>query len=195
MLGITIEIDNQAFEEDVRKLAAEFPKAAARAVNATADKVLEGLVEVIDRTVDNPTAFTLDAFAATSASRSSKQPSATVYVKDEQAEYLRYLFEGGTLTKPGGVLVPGRGAQLDRHGNFPDGYLEMVETTGGWWMTTRAGLKGLFVRNAHGEIEAIAIETRKLRYEKKADFHDEVAAVVKKELPRQLADAFKATFG
>lgn len=195
MLGITVEIDSQAFEEDVRKLSSEFPKAAAKAIDATADAVLEGLTQVIDRTVDNPTEFTRDAFAATAARRSSKRPSATVYVKDEQGEYLRYLFEGGTLTKPGGVLVPGRGARLDRHGNFPDGYLEMVEATGGWWMTTRAGLKGLFVRNAYGQIEAIAIETRQVRYEKQVDFHDEVAAVVERELPKQLADAFAETFG
>lgn len=98
-------------------------------------------------------------------------------------------------TEPGGVLGPGSGADLDRHGNFPDGYLEMVEANGGWWMTTRAGLKGLFVRNAYGKIEAVAIETNRVRYEKKADFGGEVSAIVAKELPQQLADAFEATFG
>ena len=193
-LRVTFEVDAAAFEEDLKAVSSAFPKAVAKALNSTADKVLEELTQLIDETVDNPTEFTRDAFEATKA-RSGKSPTATVFVKDAQEEYLRYIFEGGVRTEPGGVLVPGSGAELDRYGNFPVGYLEMVEANGGWWMTTRAGMQGLFVRNAYGKVEAIAIETRRVRYDKKADFTATVAAIVEKELPRQLADAFEATFG
>lgn len=193
-IGVTFDFDSEAFEEDGRRLSSEFPKATAKAVNNTAAEVLAGLTQVIDLNVNDPTDFTRDAFASTSA-RPGWEPSATVYVKDEQGEYLRYLFEGGVLVEPGGILVPGSGAKLDRHGNFPAGYLETVEANGGWWMTNRKGLEGLYVRNAWGNVEAIALQTTHVRYEKKADFHAEVAAIVERELPGRLQDAFEVTFG
>ncbi|WP_394887999.1 hypothetical protein ACG873_23275 [Mesorhizobium sp. AaZ16] len=62
-------------------------------------------------------------------------------------------------------------------------------------MTTCAETQGLITRNAYGRIEAIAIEVNRVGYDKKADFGGEVPAIVEKELPKQIADAFEATFG
>ncbi|MHA6685369.1 hypothetical protein [Mesorhizobium sp. A556] len=69
----------------------------------------------------------------------------------------------------------------------------MVEANGGWWMQTHNGMEGLYVRNAYGGIEAIALRVNRVRYEAKADFP--VEAIVAEELPKKLADAFEATFG
>lgn len=87
------------------------------------------------------------------------------------------------------------GARLDAHGNFPGGYLEMVEANGGWWMTTLGGLEGLFVRNAYGKIEAIALHVRQVRYDKRADFPTEISAIVGRELTKAPDKALDDTFG
>lgn len=68
-LGIDVEYrrGSEEYNARLRKLVPDLQKAAAKAVNETADEVLKGLVPVIEESLENPTEFTLDAMAATKA--------------------------------------------------------------------------------------------------------------------------------
>ncbi len=201
MSGIKIDVEYRKGSEEyyarLRKLAPQLQEAAARAVNETADAVLEGLVPVIDESFEDPTDFTLDAFAATKA-RPGRSPSATVYMKDEQHSYLRHHIDGGVRRGGGryddlvgGVIVPGRGAVLDDHGNFPSGYLEFVEANGGWWMRTRAGHAGLFQRTPYGKVVAIAIATDGVVHKRRLVVDEPIEKIVADVLPGKLAEAIR----
>jgi hypothetical protein len=190
---------SEEYYDRIRKIGIELEKAAAAAVNDTADEVLRGLRVQISESLDDPTDFTLDAFAATKA-RPGGSPAAQIYVKPEQYSYLKYQMEGG-VEHGGGryddliggdMLVPGRGADLDEHGNFPSGYLESVEANGGWWMKTRSGRPGLFRRNPYGKIEAIALATDGIVYKRRLVVDDEVEETVNEVLPEALGKAIAA---
>lgn len=205
MSGLRIDVEyrqaSEDFGERVRHLEPELRKATAKAVNETADAVLQGLVPVIEEAFDEPTDFTLDAFAATKA-RPTREPSALVYMKDEQYSYLKYHIEGGARTGggkydhlvTGGVVVPGSGAELDEHGNFPDSYIEFAEANGGWWMTTRGGDMGLFRRDANGNVEAVAIVTDKVVYRRRLAVGESIRKIVEEVLPEKVVKGVAAMF-
>lgn len=120
------------------------PFAAIQAANNTAFAVRQRWAEIMPRVFDRPTALTLKAILYRKATKA--KPAAEVFVRDEAfkgtppARYLQAQVEGGSRRQKGmekrlqakGILpagqyvVPGRGAQLDAHGNIPGSQVNAI---------------------------------------------------------------------
>lgn len=118
--------------------------ACMQAANATAFGIRQKWAETMPRVFDRPTALTQRAIVFEKATK--QRPYAIVKIRDEAfkgtppARYLLAQVRGGQrLAKPfenrlaaQGILpsgmqaVPGQGARLDGHGNFPGGELNRV---------------------------------------------------------------------
>ena len=120
------------------------PFAARQAANATAFAVRQRWAQVMPRVFDRPTSLTMRAVLYRKAT--AARPAAEVFLRDEAfkgtppAKYLQPQVEGGTrrykgIEKrlqatghlPAGMyVVPGKGAQLDAHGNVPARQISQV---------------------------------------------------------------------
>jgi hypothetical protein len=114
----------------------QLPFATVRAINETAFQVHERWKQVMPQVFDRPTALTLKGVAYKKASL--QQPTAEIFVRDEvfkgtaPAKYLQAEVSGGPrrqkrferalqaagLMPAGTFAVPGKGAELDAHGNL-----------------------------------------------------------------------------
>lgn len=120
------------------------PFAAVQAANQTAFAVRQRWAEIMPRVFDRPTALTLKAILYRKATK--QRPAAEVFVRDEAfkgnppARYLEAQVTGGGRATKGmekrlqakGILpagqyvVPGRGAELDAHGNIPGSQVNRI---------------------------------------------------------------------
>ena len=117
---------------------------ARQAANATAFAVRQRWAQVMPRVFERPTSLTMRAVLYRKAT--AARPAAEVFLRDEAfkgtppAKYLQPQVEGGTrrykgIEKrlqatghlPAGMyVVPGKGAQLDAHGNVPARQISQV---------------------------------------------------------------------
>lgn len=146
LLNVKVDPDNvlaRQFSELERK---QLPFATMRAINEAAFQIRERWAVVMPRVFDKPTALTLKAVLYKKASL--QKPQAQVFIRDEAsngtppAKYLQAQVEGGTRRHKGiektlsnrGVLasnmfvVPGKGAQLDAHGNISRGQIQAIKS-------------------------------------------------------------------
>lgn len=96
-----------------RKQKKHIPQATADAVNETAKKVIKALKVQTEKKLDRPKSTTINAYAMSRAN--AKYPDATVFVKDIQAKYLKYVIDGGVDRN---VAVPTPNAPMDNYGNI-----------------------------------------------------------------------------
>lgn len=111
---ITVSIENvEQVQRQFQHLGQDFGKALAMGINKTAETMIERQrLEMQQKIKAGPVPFTLNAhglFKATPA-----RPSALVFVKDKQAEYLKSPTQG----EPYSGLMPGDAARLNQYGNI-----------------------------------------------------------------------------
>ena len=103
----------QVEKELKRKQKKHLPKATADALNNTAKKVVKALQAQTEKRLDRPRSTTVNAYAIGRAN--PKHLDATVFIKDIQAKFLKYVIDGGIDNK---VVVPTPRATLDQYGNI-----------------------------------------------------------------------------
>ena len=133
------------------RMLKQLPFATAAALTDTAIAAKLGVTKALPEIFGKdgpPTAFTLNAIAIRSATKSNLQ--SVVYLRPIQAKYLFHEEVGGTRTaaentrKPASALVlPGK-IKLDSHGNIPAGVLARL-------MKAR-GKKGVFYAKGNGPL-------------------------------------------
>lgn len=106
------------------RLSSQYRFAVAMALTETARTVAKRLPEKAEQDLDKPTPFTLRGFFSERATKADL--TATVGVKDQQAQYLRYQIYGGDRYPNRKALkLPGEIA-LDKHGNIPRNQLRRL---------------------------------------------------------------------
>lgn len=155
MSRIVPTFDSRGFEAQADRVHADLIRAAVRAVNATALRVLDGLRVSMEEHLDAPKPKTLDGLVFEKA-RVGKTPTATISVKPEVVDYLQYAVVGGTRTD---MIIPSSDAPLDSHGNLRRGYLRAVEARGGFWMVASSGVPTLFEPDGMGGITEPALRS------------------------------------
>lgn len=187
MSRIVPTFDSRGFEAQADRVHADLIRAAVRAVNATALRVLDGLRVSMEEHLDAPKPKTLDGLVFEKA-RVGKTPTATISVKPEVADYLQYAVVGGTRTD---MIIPSADAPLDSHGNLRRGYLRAVEARGGFWMVASSGVPTLFEPDGMGGIRAVAFRVDRVDYDPIWPFEDDAAVLVAKILPEEIGKAFE----
>lgn len=116
-----------SFKKDIKRVTArlsrvqkkQVPFATALALTKTAQAIQRAETKQLDTKLDKPTKYTKGAIGYKSANKKSRLISASVFVKDIQARYLKYQVFGGTRRGKGqGTGVP-VGAKLNVYGNIP----------------------------------------------------------------------------
>lgn len=117
MAKVTITSNLRDLERDLSDFGRKIlPRAARRAINATAEDVKAAADKRLDA-LDRPTPFTRKAWAIRFAS--TRNLLARVFAKDRQAAYLKYAETGGTRSPQGRALVVPVGRKVNRYGNLP----------------------------------------------------------------------------
>jgi hypothetical protein len=70
----------------------------------------------------------------------------------------------------------------------------MIEAQGGVWLTSKSGVRGLFVDDGHGGIEAVAFRVERPEYKPLMDLEGETLELVTEILPEEAEKAIKKAF-
>ena len=113
---VRIKTNEKQFMKSLKRAEKKhLPQATAKAVNATARKVIKALRVQTEKKLDRPKSTTINAYVMSPAN--VKYPDATVFIKDAQGQsnYLKYVIDGGVDTN---VVVPTPNAPMDNYGNI-----------------------------------------------------------------------------
>lgn len=111
---INIQVDGiEALQRQLSRMPTVLNKALAAGINRTARAIEQHELVALERDIDRPTRFTMNAVRVSEA-RPKPNPSAVIYVQPLQARYLRYAIEGGRLPT---ILTPVN-IKLNQYGNI-----------------------------------------------------------------------------
>lgn len=150
----------------------QIPFATSKAINNIALGLREWEMAQMPAQLDRPTPFTMNGVRVKKGDK--RNLTASVYLRDEVDNYLKYQINGGVRPSKRGRVLPARGAKVNAYGNVPKGKsktLRAKESTiilpmrngkpGGMWQKMKGGkLKPLLIFE-HGA----------LTYQKKFDWY------------------------
>lgn len=186
-------------ERDLSDLARkQLPFALSRAINLTLRDMRDGAVRNLVDKLQNPTAFTRNAFALRWATKGHLV--GTIYAKPVQAGYLARQEDGGERQPEGAaaILIP-VGQRVNAHGNMPRGAARKAmarpDVFSGAPGGRAAGRGGIWQRIGKGKARTIRLL---VAYEDRADyqprlgFADDAQRTALAKLPDRLAEALAA---
>lgn len=193
MLRIELSIDT-AGAEDSDYVRSVLGPALRDGVNDVAERAAEAANLATEAIFDRPNPFTRRSFAVMKA-QLRNDPSALIYVREIQAEYLELQIEGGIrragdyATSRLGPIVPGPHGQRDAFGNLPRGYIKkQMADPHVAWVNLRPDQPPMLIRREPGKpMEVLAIIVREIDYAPRFDFYGIVESAIQKEWPRSAA--------
>ncbi len=116
---ISIQVDTRPLKRWLSDIEKEqLPFATAKALTVTAAQAKKAVDAQLPKKLDRPRPFTRLAIGIKAARKTQLQSD--VFVKDKQAEYLKYAIEGGTRRpKKSAIATPGSKVRLNKYGNMP----------------------------------------------------------------------------
>lgn len=108
-------LDAREASAALKKLGDDLPRALATGLNRTMAAIEQHQLVAMERTLDRPTPFTLNALRRFDAR--PDRLNAVMFVQPIQAKYLAAPIEGATL--PTSITPVIRHARLNPHGNLP----------------------------------------------------------------------------
>jgi hypothetical protein len=193
----------------------QFRFALSLGMNTTIRKGRDGAVAALDRQIDKPTPFTRGGFFLVPARKDKL--SATVGIKDKQAEYMVYQVEGGTRAPKNVALRLPAAVQLNDYGNLPAGVIKQLiaRAQAGKHATKRQSKRfgisqeldlfygdpgdgrpaGIYKRvvisaTRHQLIPIVVFPRKRASYSKRYDFFGAVDAIVRREFPTEAKAAW-----
>jgi hypothetical protein len=122
-MRISVQADLKELTKNLNYIQREqIPFAASKTLNELAYKISrQTMPEKADDTFEGgATSFTKRGFKYTKSNK--RDLTATVFVDKAQAEYMKFMIQGGTrFPKKRAILVSTRFSKLNRYGNFPKG--------------------------------------------------------------------------
>lgn len=186
-------------ERDLSDVARkQLPFAIARAINLTLKDMRDGAVRNLIDKLDNPTAFTRNAFAMQWANKGTL--SGALYAKPVQAAYLLRQEVGGERQPEGAaaILIP-VGQRVNAHGNMARGAARKAMARQGVFSGApggrAAGRAGIWQRVGKGKARTIRLL---VAYEDRADyqprlgFAEDAERTALAKLPARLVEALSA---
>jgi hypothetical protein len=112
MLKIEV-IGQKELSDALRKLGSDLPGVLASGVNRTMRAIEQAELNSMERTIDRPSPFSLNALQTQAAN--ARHLDASISIRPIQAKYLQYAIEGGTVER---TIVPFK-IKRDPQGNIP----------------------------------------------------------------------------
>lgn len=173
---VSVKNYNSALKRHLRKVVRGMIwNAANSGAQASRNEIIRG--------VDRPTAFTNNASGRLVASSGAKH-GGKVFIKPIQAEYLRYIIEGGTSNakKP----IPFKTIE-NKYGNMPRGFTRRAGITG-----AKINGKSFIIKKNGKRSVIVGIWNSRRRYKKKINWKPVVDRAVRTSLQR---DATRISLG
>jgi len=184
---------SRGFSKDFKR---QIPFATSMALNNTAFLVREHIQEKLPQVFHNPIAFTKKGVVVSKSRKTNLV--ASVFFKENRAEYLQYPVFGKTKRPKGKVLtVYGKNApQKNKAGNIPRRKLRAINANNAKFF---AGVPkgqpnmppGIYERyQANNRIRLVAHYTRVAQYDKQFDFFTFAERKTKEKFDREFRKAF-----
>lgn len=193
MTGITV--DSKAFDQAMKLLVQkQMPFAASKAINDTAKDAQNAVRAQMQKKLDRPTPFTLNATGVKRATKTRLK--ATIFIKDIQAQYLQYQIAGGTRSpKDKSIPIP-RDIKLNKYGNIPGmrggKKIAALLNKPNTFMGTVRGQSGVWQRtNKNKKLKLLIAFEEKATYRPRLDFFKIVAGVHKGRMQANLKRALE----
>lgn len=203
--------DDAALDRIIDEVAKRSSFAVIRAMTATVKDAQAELTAVIPGVFDRPNPWTRQAIGIQPATRA--MPTASVFVKDSQANYLAYQIDGGLRNlKPfelqfrnvrvNGYMIPGAGSTLDQFGNVSKAdilnlsrALNSSDASKNYFVGTPKNSDrppGIYERTAAGGLRLVFLQATSARYTPAFDFYGIARTTIRARLKANLVTALKA---
>ncbi|MFD2112035.1 hypothetical protein [Thiorhodococcus fuscus] len=189
---INIELDGlNAVIRRFEQLSADIKPAVAAGINRTMDAMEQHELVAMERELDRPTPFSLNAIQIFKA-RASRL-DAVLFVKPIQARYLKYAIKGGLIPVN---ITPTRAARLNKFGNLP-GKRRGLEGIAGKARTKFVGevngIYGVWQRYGRGgsKLKLLAKIEREAERSKRWEFYETGQKVARDRLVRDVVRALR----
>ena len=166
-------------------------KAATNGINRTMMAIEQHQLVEMERVLDRPSPFTLNALRRIDASPA--KPRAVLYIQPIQARYLRYAIEGGTLPV---MLTPViRNIKLNQYGNITGkrGGLPVIARATKRFIAEIGGVYGVWQRTGRGArgVKLLVKVERQAKRNQRWDFQGVARQVIDQRLLRDVSDAIR----
>lgn len=185
---IRIEIEGI---EDLRLTMAlwpeKFKRGLAKGLNRTAEAIEQVALVEMERAIDRPTPFSLNAIQIYRAQETRSNPSALLQIRPLQARYLKYAVAGGTLP----TIVEPISISLNQHGNIlgkAKGLQGIADRGRRRFVATINGKLGVWERNGRN-LKLLVQVSKNRRREKRWDFLAIGRGVADQRLTRDVREA------
>lgn len=190
MISISVRDDFRRMTRTMTDLERrQLPFALALGLNRTAKAAQADLVRDLPRVFDKPTPFTERGVAIKTASRGGLE--AEVFVRPIQAKYLGLQERGGTREPKGRALVTPVAVKLNQFGNIPNKGLRRAKARKAVFVGQVRGTGGFWERTKDGGLKLLARFDGSKPVKRRPWFEPTVQAAVRREFPRQMADAMR----
>lgn len=149
------------------------PEATAAGLNRTVKAVEQHELVEMERAIDKPTPFTLNAFVVWKAKPRAGRLNAQLRMRPLQAKYLRVTIEGGNVS----TITPTKAIRLSKYGNIPGkkgGGVRSIAARGKRrFVAEIKGVYGVWERYGRGgsKLRLLAKVEHSARREKRFDFY------------------------
>lgn len=137
-------------EKQLRSLKKQIPFATAQALSHTAKKIQDAEKLNMQKTLENPTLFTINSVKSAGARKSSL--SAKVYVMPTAEQYLAPLEFGGEHYLSGKALLNPKNVRLNKYGNLPKGKLSSLDSKPNVFVGKIDGARGFWQRKKYKKV-------------------------------------------
>ncbi|MGL4233241.1 MAG: hypothetical protein ACRDAM_16085 [Casimicrobium sp.] len=203
--------DDASLDRIIAEIAKRSSFAVIRAMTATVKDAQAALTDTIPVVFDRPNAWTRQAIGIQSATRAV--PTAAVFVKDSQANYLAYQIDGGQRSlKPfelqfrnvrvNGYMIPGEASTLDQFGNVSKAdilnlsrSLNASDASKNYFVGTPKNSDrppGIYERTAAGGLRLVFLQATSARYAPAFDFYGIARTTIRDRLKANLIAAIKS---
>jgi hypothetical protein len=199
-MQISVKVDASGVLAMLQGHERQIPFTVAKALTATAKDAQAAVTQSIPVKFDRPNPFTQKAVTITPATKSN--PTAVVFIKDQQAKYLEIQEEGGQRKpEPGSPINLPVKYRVNQYGNLPKGAIAREKTRKDTFIAkrgdpdTRHLAPGIYRRpggrgNKKSSSPQLLISFKKrARYTPRFGMRDTVEQTVKTAFQQRLAEA------
>ena len=168
-MSLSVDVDLRQLTKAFDRLGREAPFAMALAMTKTAQQAQIDATAVMVRDLDKPTPFTQKAIGITKATKTN--PVAHVFIKDKQADYLKFQIEGGTrVAERGKPVIIAHHKHRNKYGNLPRNKLRRLRQQGKLLVFD----DGMIAQRTKRGFKPVAFQSTQATYDPKFDFFNAV---------------------
>jgi len=162
----------------------QIPFAMALTLTKTVQSAQRSEKIAMDRQLDRPTPFTKRGVAIQKATKTNWQ--AQVFIKDIQAEYLKWVVEGGTRKPKNKAHLLPVTLKRNKYGNIPRGKVQKLLQRADVFSGVVKGVAGIYQRTRRGTQLLLAFEPV-VKYKPQYKFYEVAEKRIEQVIGRQFS--------